>query len=156
MPVVAAARFKLTGVCPPARGAVLAELTHAHPSPVWVVVAGDLKAAEQLAEDVALFHGAARHPGVQTTLVFPESLPESRDMREAFAASNDRFTVLSRLRAVRSTPHAGESLVVVTTPGALLQPVPAVEEFATREFRLARGQKQPFQGLLDPAARAGL
>ena len=37
------------------------------------------------------------------TLVFPESIPDSRDMREAFAASGDRLTVLSRLRAPART-----------------------------------------------------
>lgn len=179
-------RNKLTGVTPPARGAVLAELTIAHPSPVWIVVAADLKSAEQLAEDAAFFHEAAGIPGEQITLVFPESMPDTPDMREAFAASNDRLTVLSKLRATRSIetssaaeqdktaalsgsgapPRAGKTarkrgvtaprrsgvvsqLVIVTTPGALLQPVPALEEFASREFKLARGQTQSFQGLLE-------
>ncbi|MEO6005322.1 MAG: transcription-repair coupling factor [Opitutus sp.] len=149
MPALAAQRFKLSGVCPPARGAVISELTRTHPSPVWIVVAGDLKAAEQLAEDLAFFHDATDRARSQTTLVFPESLHDTRDMREAFAASNDRFTVLSKLRASRSTPHLSDSLVVVTTPAALLQPVPALEEFATREFKLSRGDKQSFQGLLE-------
>src|SRR3712207_8812471 len=43
--------------------------------------------------------GGGQRP--QQTLVFPESQQDNRDMREAFAASNDRLTVLSRLRAVR-------------------------------------------------------
>ena len=142
-------RHKLTGVCPPARGAVIAELTRAHPAPVWIVVVADLKIAEQLAEDLGFFHDASRDAGAQTTLVFPESMPDSGDMREAFAASNDRFTVLSKLRATRSTPNLADALVIVTTPAALLQPVPALEEFTSREFTLARGQKQSFQGLLE-------
>ncbi|ACB76270.1 transcription-repair coupling factor [Opitutus terrae] len=159
------ARHKLTGITPSAQGAVLTELTLRHPAPVWIVVAADLKAAERLAEDAAFFHGAAQLPHAQTTLVFPESMPDAGDMREAFAASNDRFTVLSKLRATRSLGVATSSevggarrrggatalppLVIVTTPGALLQPVPALEEFATREFTLSRGQTQSFQGLLE-------
>jgi transcription-repair coupling factor (superfamily II helicase) len=149
MAATLATRFKITGVSPPARGAILAELIHVHPSPVWIVVAGDLKAAEQLAEDVAFFSGAGREGKALPTFVFPESMPDTRDMREAFAASNDRFTVLSKLRASRSTPHASHPIVILTTPAALLQPVPALEEFATREFKLERGQKQSFQALLE-------
>ncbi|MEO7413062.1 MAG: transcription-repair coupling factor, partial [Opitutaceae bacterium] len=142
-------RHKLSGVCPPARGAVIAEVTRAHPAPVWLIVAADLKAAEHLAEDIAFFHAASRNPRLQVTLVFPESIPESRDMREAFAASSDRLTVLSKLRAVRGLGGTPDSLVVITTPAALLQPVPALEEFSRREITLVRGQKQSFQGLLE-------
>ena len=142
-------RRKLTGVCPPARGAVLAELTRAHPAPVWLVVTENLKAAEHLADDVAFFHGATGGPRALRALVFPESMPEGGDMREAFAASSDRLTVLSRLRATRGMARTPDTLVVVTTPAALLQTVPALEEFATRELTLARGQTQPFQALLE-------
>src|SRR5690606_15880591 len=142
-------RTKLTGICPPARGAAIAELTRGHPSPVWLIIAEELKLAEQLAEDVAFFHrSAGGNPAALETLVFPESMPDSRDMREAFAASADRTTVLSRLRSAtqfshsRSLPSAplpqvsglnlqvsSAQLVVVTTPAALLQPVPALAEF---------------------------
>ncbi|HYD85048.1 MAG TPA: hypothetical protein VEA63_13380, partial [Opitutus sp.] len=52
-------RVKVTGVCPPARGAIIAELTRTQPSPVWIVVTENLKAAEELAEDLAFFHAAA-------------------------------------------------------------------------------------------------
>jgi len=116
MPVPASlARLKLTGVCPPARGAVIAELMRGHPAPVWLVVAENLKLAEQLAEDIAFFYRAAGgNPAAVTTLLFPESIPDSRDMREAFAASADRTTVLSRLRASRSWELGARSL----EPGA--------------------------------------
>ena len=148
MPTSTVARTKLTGVCPPARGAVVAELCRVHPAPVWLVVAEDLKAAEHLAEDIVFFHTASGDPRPQATLVFPESMHDSRDMREAFAASSDRLTVLSRLRATRALTSTPDTLVVVTTPAALLQPVPALEEFAARELTLTRGQPQPFQALL--------
>ncbi len=153
MSVSVLSRQKLTGISPPARGAVIAELCRAHPAPVVLVIAENLKAAEHLAEDVAFFQSALGSPRIQQTLVFPESMPDSRDMREAFAASSERLTVLSRLRATRGMNATPDSLVVVTTPAALLQSVPALEEFATREFKLQRGQAQPFQALLEELQR---
>ena len=111
-------RHKLTGVCPPARGAVIAGLGRDHPAPVWLVVAEDLKAAEHLAEDIAFFHAALGNPRPLRSLVFPESMQDSGDMREAFAASNDRLTVLSRLRPLRGFTTTPDTLIVVTTPAA--------------------------------------
>jgi transcription-repair coupling factor (superfamily II helicase) len=148
MSVSSLTRTKLTGVCPTSRGAVIAELARAQPAPVWLVIAEDLKTAEHVAEDLAFFHAAFGDSRAHRALVFPESMTDNRDMREAFAASSDRLTVLSRLRAVRGMTTTPDTVVVVTTPAALLQPVPALEEFATREFTLTRGQHQPFQGLL--------
>ncbi|WP_414663190.1 transcription-repair coupling factor [Horticoccus sp. 23ND18S-11] len=142
-------RRKLTGVCPPARGAVITDLFRTHRTPVWLVVAEDLKAAEHLAEDIGFFHRSLDDARPQSTLVFPESMQDGADMREAFAASSDRLSVLSRLRAIRGLAGTPDTLVIVTTPAALLQPVPALEEFATRELQLRRGQTQPFQGLLE-------
>lgn len=159
-------RLNLTGICPAARGAIVEELTRAYPSPVYVVIVDELRVAEQLAEDIAFFSQASGAHDSLEVLVFPESMPDNRDMREAFAASADRLTVLSRLRATRqlgdtdrtlrskgtsSAPKQSEytqCLIVVTTPDALLQPVPALEEFATRELVLRPGQSQSFNGLL--------
>jgi len=161
----ALARIKLTGICPPARGAVAAELVRTYPAAVWVAVADDLKTAEQLAEDAAFFFGASasnraggtRSPGALANqgashaaadfraLVFPESMPDSRDMREAFAASSDRLNVLSLLRG----GHGHATLFIATTPAALLQPVPARAEFAARELTLTKGMHQPFTRLLE-------
>jgi len=145
-------RSKLTGICPPARGAVLAELLLTRAAPVWLVVASELRTAETLAEDIAFFHSATGGKPPPEVLVFPESLPDSRDMREAFAASSDRLTVLSKLRARRSlstfnSQHS--TLLILTTPAALLQSVPTLEAFATHELTLTRGQRQPFQALLE-------
>ncbi len=157
MPIATTPRHKLTGVCPPARGAVIAELTRTHAAPVWLVLAADLKSAEQLAEDIAFFHAASAPASAPKksleVLVFPESMPDTRDMREAFSASSDRLTALSKLRATRSVSGFHSSpfnrqLLIVSTPGAIIQPVPALEQFATKEFTLTKGQTQPFQELL--------
>ena len=150
---LASARVKLTGICPPARGAVAAELMRTQPAPVWVAVADDLKTAEQLAEDAAFFFGASQTSALGTTrstsdfraLIFPESMPDSRDMREAFAASSDRLNVLSLLRG----GAASGTLFIATTPAALLQPVPARAEFSARELTLTKGMHQPFHPLLE-------
>ena len=154
VPESASTHFKLTGICPAARGAVLAELILRRPAAVWLVVADEPKIAEQLAEDIAFFHASGAGPAPLDTLVFPESQPDSRDMREAFAASSDRLTVLSKLRALRlpsgsPAPARAAPLVIVATPAALLQTVPALEAFAARELTLARGDKLSFTGLLE-------
>ena len=147
------ARRKLTGICPPARGAVIAGLVGAEPAPVWLLVAGSTRAAEQLAEDTALFAAGFGGERPVTTTVFPEAPQDTGDMREAFAASSDRLAVLSRLRALRGLGRTPDTLVVVTTPAALLQPVPAPEEFTATELTLQRGQHRPFQGLLEELRR---
>ncbi|MEX2043985.1 MAG: transcription-repair coupling factor [Opitutus sp.] len=146
---LATVRHKLTGVCPPARGAVIAGLCRAHPAPVWIIVAEDLGTAGHLADDVAFFHEAHGGQRPHQVFVFPEEMPDNRDMREAFAASSDRLAVLSRLRAIRGLGSTPDTIVVATTPAALLQHVPALEEFATRELTLTRGQNQSFQGLIE-------
>jgi transcription-repair coupling factor (superfamily II helicase) len=131
---------------------VIAEFARSRPANIWLVIADDLKAAERLAEDIGFFLRAADAPPKAETLLFPESIADAPDMREAFAASSDRLAVLSRLKRyslVAPRPSAGESLLVVTTPAALLQPVPALESFARRELTLTRGQHQPFTGLLE-------
>ena len=151
-------RTKHTGVCPPARGAVLAELMRRHPAPVWLIVADTLKTAEQLAEDAALFHAAGADESARAakalfeTLVLPEAMTDSRDMAEAFAASADRQAVLSRLRATRTlttAPSTAPTLAVFTTPAALLQRVPALEAYAANELVLEKGGVHPFQALIE-------
>ena len=72
-------------------------------------------------------------------------------MREAFAASGDRLTVLSKLRDALSQRgnDAAPALVVFATPTSLLQQVPAIEQYAASEIVLVRGTRQPFRELLE-------
>jgi transcription-repair coupling factor (superfamily II helicase) len=141
-----AARHKIVGVCPAARAAVLAEAMQSQPHCVWLVVAQDLRCAEQLAEDTSFFLRA--YGQAADALVFPESMADSRDMREAFAASGDRLTVLSRLREALASAPAGV-LAVFTTPTSLLQAVPSLEKYAASEVVLVRGSRQPFKDVLE-------
>ncbi len=141
------ARERHLGVCPPARGAVVGGLVGRQPASLWLVVADNAREAERLAEDVALFLPTTAGAAAPEILVFPESLADSRDMREAFAASAARMAVLSRLRALSDRP--GHAALIFTTPAALLQPVPAREAAAQAELTLTRGQVQPFTGLLE-------
>lgn len=149
MPASPHARHSITGICPASRGCALTELIHQQPAPVWLVVTADLKSAEHLADDVQFFHEASGQESSLKVLIFPESMPDTRDMREAFAASSDRLTALSQLRSRRKLSHTPDTLVVITTSSALLQTVPAVEEFATAEITLKRGQSQSFSGLME-------
>jgi transcription-repair coupling factor (superfamily II helicase) len=146
-------RRKLTGVCPPARGAVLAALARAEPAPLWLVVCSSLRDAEQLAEDAAFLATAFAGERPVNATVFPESLQDAGEMHDAFAASSDRLTVLSRLRALRGVGRTPDTLLVFTTPAALLQSVPALEEFSARELILRRGEVRPFQALLEELRR---
>ncbi len=145
-------RSKHTGVCPPARAAVISTLMRDEAAPVWLIVVEEQRTAEQMAEDLMFFHATSGAPGPLEVRVFPETPADLRSMREAFGASSDRLIVLSKLRATRSQAAfdaaTGASLVVLTTPAALVQPVPAIEAFASQEFTLARGQPQPFQALV--------
>src|SRR5690606_34163293 len=121
-------------------------------APVWLVVAPDLKRAEQLAEDVGFFALAGNASPLPDVLVLPESMPTDGDMREAFAASAARTTVLSRLRATRqvrgSTGGKVGPLIALTFPAALVQPVPALEAFAQAELELQPGNTIGFDALL--------
>jgi len=170
-------RTRITGVCPAAQPYTLAQLVHQQPAPVWLVILEEAKHADSLGEDIALFHVASGHKASLEILNFPESQADSRDMREAFNAASDRLAVLSRLRGRRqrgsspgggtrpldefcsakieqTCPEAGfhlsaNALLIIATPGSLIQPVPPPEDFSTRETILAKGAEQPFQALLE-------
>jgi len=168
----------VSGICPPARGLALAELIDAHPEQqLWLVIAPDTKTAETLAEDIAFFQSlgesesksarsqrAARPikgslpprpneavPIKWDIVPLPEAMPDTRDMRDAFAASSQRLAVLSKLRELRNANGSGSaSLAVLCTLPALLQPVPALEALSSREITLrSGGQAQSFAGLLE-------
>ncbi len=165
MPSVPALRTKITGVCPPARAYALATLVRRHPAPVWLVVHEEAQKTDSLAEDLALFCRATGPGLARQILDFPEAQTDNREMREAFNAASDRLAVLSQLRGLKKVgrvPPPGETdsggvtapgppipaLLILTTPAALLQPVPLPADFAEREAELHSGSGQPYQELL--------
>jgi transcription-repair coupling factor (superfamily II helicase) len=146
---VSASRTKITGVCPPARAYALTRLVTEAPAPTWLAIVEEARELDTFAEDLALFHHAAGTRAALDVLVFPESQADSRDMREAFNAASDRLAVLSKLRGRKHATSARDPLLVLTTPGALLQPVPPPEDFSEREITLHKGEERSFQGLLE-------
>ncbi|HEX2860077.1 MAG TPA: transcription-repair coupling factor [Lacunisphaera sp.] len=151
IPTSSASRTKVTGICPAAHPHALAELLARHPAPAWLVIHEEAARTDTLAEDLALFHAAGGKAIPAEILIFPEAQSDHREMREAFNAASDRLAVLSRLRAVPAgarPSRANPQLVILTTPAALLQPVPPPVDFASRETILQRGEARPFQGLL--------
>jgi len=147
-------RCRFTGVCPAAAPFVVEELLRRRPAPVWIVVATDTRTAERLAEDLALAHSISGDTGHLELAVLPPLPDPQTGMREAFAIASDRLAALGHLRARRgfTGENWDETLVLVTTPVALFQPVPAIDAIAVKEFTLTAKQKQPFQGLLNRLA----
>jgi transcription-repair coupling factor (superfamily II helicase) len=139
-------RIKLTGICPAAHPYALTELLAKHPSPTWLVIHEEAARTDALAEDLALFHRSSSPNSRLEILIFPEAQTDNREMREAFNAASDRLAVLSKLRGVPGSQH---QIVVLATPAALLQPVPPIADFASREIQLKRGETRPFQDLLE-------
>ena len=144
---LSALRTKLTGICPAAQPHALAELLRRHPAPVWLVIHEEAQKTEALAEDIALFHSAGGNKAMLEILPFPEA--QGGEMREAFNAASDRLAVLSKLRGLKGTAANSGTLLILTTPAALLQAVPPPADFATREAELRRGGSHSFQGLLE-------
>jgi len=141
---------RITGICPAAVPFALESLLRKRPAPVWIVLAETLREAEQLAEDLELASDLAGQGSRPQVFVMPENPDVQMEMREAFAASSDRMAALSQLRARRN--FSGKSwtdvLVIATTPLALFQPVPAIEEVHSREVELEAGSTRPFQELV--------
>ncbi len=142
--MAAATLTRLTGICPAARAYALARLAAEHPAPVWLVVTEEVRGLDALAEDLAFF-AAADGAAPPEVLVFPEAQADAREKREAFEASADRLTVLSRLRG---RGGAAAPLVVLATPAALVQPVPPPEDLAAREAVLRPGAGRRFAELV--------
>ncbi len=141
-------RTKLTGICPAALPYALAQLLAAEAAPVWLVVHEEARTAEALGEDLALFLPPRPGQAGPEIMSFPEAQPDQRNVREAFHAASDRLAVLSRLHRRRSTPDAAP-LIIFSSPGALLQAVPAEADLSSRETHLATGQARSFAALLE-------
>jgi transcription-repair coupling factor (superfamily II helicase) len=156
-PVPSRTRTRITGVCPEARAWAMARVIRTHPASVWLVVIEEARIADAFGEDIALFHHTLGGRAPLEILQFPEAQADSRDMRESFNAASDRLAVLSHLRGLGSAGRTHDNaaaketppLVVLTTPGALLQPVPAMDDFTSRETTVSSSGAPGFQSLLE-------
>ncbi len=70
--------------------------------------------------------------------------PQNRDPAAAGRASSAEAS-----RAASMPQRDSSQLVILATPGSLLQPVPAPADFASRETGLRRGETRPFKALLE-------
>jgi len=147
-------RCRLTGVCPAAAPFVAEELLRRRPAPIWLLVAANTRTAERLAEDLALAHSLSADTRRHENALLPPQPDAQAGMREAFTTASDRLAALGHLRARRgfTGENWDETLVLVTTPVALFQPVPAIDALSVKEFTLAAKQKQPFQELINRLA----
>ncbi len=148
------ARTRLTGVCSAAVPFVADELLRRRAAPVWLVLTPHARAAERLVEDLRLAHSLSGDTRTLELAVLPPRPDPQTGMREAFTIASERLAALGRLRARRgfSGEQWNETLVLVTTPAALFEPVPAIDALAVRELTLATGGRQPFQELLERLA----
>jgi transcription-repair coupling factor (superfamily II helicase) len=147
-------RCRLTGVCTAAAPFVAEELLRRRPAPVWLLLAADTRTAERLSDDLALAHSISGDTRRLEIALLPPQPDAQAGMREAFASASDRLAALGHLRARRAFTGENwdETLVLVTTPVALFQPVPAIDAIAIRELTLTAKQKQSFQELLNRLA----
>jgi transcription-repair coupling factor (superfamily II helicase) len=164
------ATTRVVGVPAASVACVLEEFVARSQRRINLVLAADPRQAEQLAEDVALFN-RARQAGDATEIVrclaFPELHDLDADGPENFEIACDRLAVIeaiaspkrssrrqeaenpgeppSSLLTSAATDNAPASLaiVVVTTPTALLQPVPSPATLARETLELRTGQRLP-------------
>ncbi len=147
-------RTRLTGIGRPAAPFVVETLLRRRPAPVWLLLAATPRAAEQFAADLALAHALAGDAAPLEIACLPPLPDPQTGMREAFAIASDRLAALGHLRARRgfSGTNWPDTLVLVATPTALFQPVPAIDAVTTRELTLRTGQPHPFKALLEKLA----
>ncbi len=147
---VSPSRSRLVGVCPAAVPFVTEALLRRRPAPVWLVIVENARAGEQLAEALALAHSLSGDSRRLELAQLPAQPDAQTGMREAFALASDRLSALGHLRARRdfTGENWDETLVVIATPAALFQSVPALDALALREIALAPGQQIPFAELV--------
>ena len=143
-------RSRLVGVCPAATPFVAEALLRRRPAPVWLVMVENARAGEQLAEELALANSLSGDTRRLVVAPLPAHPDAQTGMREAFALASDRLAALGLLRARRSATgeEGNETLVVIATPTALFQSVPALDALAVRELTLTSGQSLPFAELI--------
>ena len=143
-------RSRIVGVCPAAVPFVAEVLLRRRPAPVWLLVVENSRDGERLAEQLTLAHSLSGDTRRLELALLPAQPDAQTGMREAFALASDRLSALGHLRARRafSGENWEETLVVIATPLALFQSVPALDALAVREITLTPGQNLPFAELV--------
>src|SRR5437773_10119189 len=131
--------LRVAGLAGAARALAVAELLHAHPRPVVIVVAS-LADAHRFAQDLKFFGAPA--------FEFPEREPQLWKGGHHREAEAERALIVRRLTA-------GEPIAVVVTPAALDTPLPAPTDFREGTLRLATNDSLDRELLLEALEKAG-
>lgn len=142
-------KILVTGVSPPALPAITVEFLSARPGAPAVVVVPDRRSADQLLEDLRFFTDLAESDIALETLLLPEQDLARDNGGRDFEIEIDRLAVLSRLQRDQESPDPSRTLVIITTPLALLQKVPSAEDLQQQKLTLRAGQDQLFAGLIE-------
>src|SRR5690242_2620200 len=132
-------RLRVGGLTGSARALVVAQLRHAGPRPILVVVAG-LGDAHRFVQDLRFFGAPA--------FEFPEREPQLWKGGHHREADAERAVIVRRLTS-------GEPITVVATPAALDTPLPAPAEFREATLRLAVKDSLDRELLLEAFEKAG-
>ncbi len=140
------------GVPEAAVAAVTADHLSDSPHRVHLLLAESLFAAEQWAEDTALFLRFAGSELPTVVIPFPE--PVAEEPGEILDQTCDRLAVLAEL--AKSPEEGAARLLVATTPAALLAPCPRRASLEEREIILRTGESHDLgQVTRDLAERLG-
>src|SRR5206468_478023 len=131
--------LRVAGLASAARALAVAELLHAPPRPVVIVVAS-LADAHRFAQDLKFFGAPA--------FEFPEREPQLWKGGHHREAEAERAMIVRRLTA-------GEPIAVVVTPAALDTPLPAPTDFREGTLRLATNDSLDRELLLEALEKAG-
>src|SRR5438876_688793 len=131
--------LRVAGLPGAARALAVAELLHAHPRPVVIVVAS-LADAHRFAQDLKFFGAPA--------FEFPEREPQLWKGGHHREAEAERAMIVRRLTA-------GEPIAVVVTPAALDTPLQAPGAFREGTLRLATKDSLDRELLLEALEKAG-
>src|SRR5213594_4043234 len=132
-------RLRVAGLAGSARALAVAELLHAHPRPVVIVVAS-LADAHRFAQDLKFFGAPA--------FEFPEREPQLWKGGHHREAEAERAMIVRRLTA-------GEPIAVVVTPAALDTPLQAPGAFREGTLRLATKDSLDRELLVEALEKAG-
>ncbi len=137
----------MIGVSEEAIAPIIEDWIHANKTKLSIVVVKNTRLAEQLNADLSYFNKQVRGDKKPTRfLYYPEESELSADEDspvERFETGSERIATLAAIRQSQAP------LVLVTTPKALAQAVPAAKELATSQLVLKTGETRSFEKLVE-------